>query len=181
MNKLIQKIASLFISLFFSFSVLSAQDFPESWVGHWKGNMQLTYTSGKTMSVNNELIIKFLEVDKDSLEHYQWTIIYGEGAEKQERAYELITVDAEKGLYKMDEKNTIILPFFYADNTLMCLFEVMGNYIMSTYRQEGGFIYFENVSANNKNTETSGGEGDVPTVTSYPISNLQRAKLSRVK
>lgn len=160
---------------------LIAQEFPEHWQGHWKGTMQLTYSNGKTSTVNNELIIKDITTSQDSLPRYQWTIIYGEGEQRQERIYELLCLDKDKGQYLIDEKNSILLPAFFADQTLMSSFEVMGNYIVSTYRLEGDYLYFENISTNTKQSKVSGGQGDIPAVTSYLIANFQRAKLEKIK
>lgn len=160
---------------------LIAQDSLAHWQGHWKGTMQLTYSNGKTSTVNNELIIKDITSSQDSLSRSQWTIIYGEGEQRQERAYELICLDQDKGQYLIDEKNSILLPAFFADQTLISFFEVMGNYIVSTYRREGDYLYFENISTNTKQTKVSGGQGDIPTVTSYLITNFQRAKLVKIK
>lgn len=175
-------ISKLIGILYFLTSLHSyAQDFPENWQGHWKGSMQLSYANGKTMEVNNELIIIDITTEQDTLKRYQWTVIYGDSSRRQERTYELITLDAQKGLYQIDEKNSIVLPCFYTDNTLMSLFEVMGNYIMSTYRKQGDYIYFENISASgNKKRVTGAGEEDIPEVTTYPLSNFQRAKLGKI-
>ncbi len=171
----------LFYMYLYISNPLTAQNTPEHWQGHWKGTMQLTYSNGKTSTVNNELIIKKITSSKDSLARYQWTIIYGEGEQQEERTYELLCLDKDKGQYLIDEKNSILLPAFFADQTLMSFFEVMGNRILSTYRQDSDYLYFENISINTKKSELSGGKGDIPVVLSYHIANFQRAKLEKIK
>lgn len=167
--------------LFFLFIQMSGfsqkKDFPDNWLGTWKGTMEIQYSTGNYQEVACELYIE----KTDTMDTWVWTIIYGEGETKQERKYELIAKDIEKGIYVIDEKNSIILDAFYANNTLISQFEVQNNLITSTYRKIDNIIYFQNLASNTKVSNKSGGEDTIPEVSSFPISSLQRAKLLRVE
>lgn len=176
-----RKVLLVLILLSLSNSIAWAQNFPEGWYGHWQGDMQVLYANGRSMTINCELIFQPIEVAKDSAARYQWTIIYGEGQSRQERAYELIAQDPETGKYLMDEKNSILLPCFYADETLVSLFEVSENFITSIYRREGDILYFENLSATGKAPQVSGDQNGIPKVTAYPSTGLQRARMRKIK
>lgn len=165
-----------FLWLMRTMSFAQQESFPQSWVGTWKGTMELHYKSGKSQEIVCELHLK----EADSTNTWQWTIIYGEGATRQERKYRLIAQNMEKGMYRIDENNSIILDAFYANHTLISQFVVQDNLITSTYQRVGNVIYFQNLASNQKKYNQSGGKDKIPEVLSFPISSLQRAKLLKV-
>ena len=172
----------IFLFFLFPFSTAFSQDslavsLPETWLGEWKGEMHLFYANGKTQKVAVELHIQKTE----NKGKWAWAIFYGEGEEKQKRAYELLAINSLKGKYLIDEKNSILLDAFFADNTLMSRFMVMNNLIMTIYRMEGESLYFENISGKDNLPNISGGKDDIPEVSSYPVSVLQRGILKKIK
>lgn len=173
------KIALLILIIIFSqnFSLAQEDKFPQDWLGVWKGTMTLDYSSGKYQEIACEVHIK----TTDSTNVWKWIIVYGEGDKRQERKYELIAKDLEKGIYVIDEKNSIILDAFYANNTLISQFEVQNNLITSTYQKSGDIIYFQNLASKTKEPNKTGGKNDIPEVISYPVTSIHRAKLERIK
>jgi len=98
--------------------------------------------------------------------------------------YFLKVIDAEKGHYQVDEKNSILLNSYLIDNRLVSTFEVMDNVITSVYRLEGQKMYFEIYANNAKDALVTGatiqdGE-DIPEVESYKTTGYQRGILTRV-
>lgn len=154
----------------------SAQsEFPAGWLGEWKGKL-IIYSENK---VKSEVAMELHIMNTDTDGHWKWTIVYGTGEMRQERPYELILVDKEKGKYKMDEKNSIILDITYANNTFYSTFNVEKNLITAIYRLEDKKIYFEIISSDMKSPLVTGQEGDdISIVESYPVNVTQKAVLT---
>ncbi len=120
----------------------------------------------------------------ESRDRFTWTIVYGEGEQRQERPYELIVKDAAKGLYEVDEKNSIRLPMALLDGAFYCNFEVEGSILNATYRLEGRGtsderIVIEIVSLATT-VERTGGEDRAPEVRTRMPATLQRGVLRRL-
>lgn len=146
------------------------------WLGVWKGNMSLVYSNGKSQNIAYQIHIS----KSDTSQRWFWTIVYGEGKDKQERKYELLAVNSNLGKYAIDEKNSIILDAFFADNTLACHFLVEKNRIMTFYRLENAQLYFENWMVKDENPNKTGkGAKDIPEVLSFPFKVMQRAVLKK--
>ena len=98
---------SVFFALlpFFSFCQNEKPTFPNSWEGKWAGTLEVFRDTGKVQELPMELHL--LPIDTATTRSWTWTIIYGEDKEAGKRPYQLIEVDAQKGLYVIDEKNTI--------------------------------------------------------------------------
>ena len=62
----------------------------------------------------------------DTSDAWSWTIFYGEDKVKGKRDYQLIPKDVEKGIYQVDEQNSILLDAYLFDGKLFERFEVMG-------------------------------------------------------
>jgi len=125
-----------------------------------------------------------LEMAKmDSSDNYIWAIIYGEDKVAGRRAYELEIVDPEKGLYVVDEKNTIKLESYLIANKLICRFEVEGTYLISTYELAGDKMIFEIIAGSATAVSATGGEvfegEEIPVVNTFPVNVVQRGILKR--
>jgi hypothetical protein len=147
---------------------------PQAWLGHWQGDMQMVYASGKVLQVKVELEIKQI-----SPERWAWKIFYIDEKNRQERAYELFARNSQKGNYAIDEKNSIILEAFYSQNTLQCVFNVQNNMIYTVYRLENQTLSFENTMHKANQPLKTGGKGEVPVVDSYTIFTHHKAVLRR--
>jgi len=155
---------------------IQKEDFPKSWEGNYKGNLEIYSVDSIAMNIQMNLDI----VHKtDSI--YDWTIIYQIKGKEDIRAYELQIVDTKKGHYIIDEKNSIKIDAFYRNRIFTSFFEVMNSYIVATYTKQNNQIVFEIISASGKTTTTTGntkhdGE-DIPEVKTYFVNGRQKAIL----
>jgi len=156
---------------------IEADSFPHSWLGNWVGDLNIYKENKLIQTLPMELEI--LEID--SSENYIWAIIYGEDKTAGRRSYELESLDADKGLYRIDEKNTIKLEAYLFGNKLYSQFSVMGNQLLCTYEKIDDKIIFEIISGSTEPVSTTGNslvEGEeIPAVKAFPITIMQRAVL----
>lgn len=154
--------------------------FPHTWQGIWQGELNIYQASGATQSIPMELHILPLE----NSDRFSWAIIYGEDKEAGKRPYELMVVDAEKGHYAIDEKNSIILDSYLIHDTFISRFEVQNNLLSTKVRKEGDRLIFEIAAGKGTSIRNSGGltvkKEVIPEVQSFPIGVIQRAVLSRI-
>jgi len=163
---------------------LSAQNdssvpvFPDSWVGDWSGDLMI-YSAEDPQVFPMQLKIH----PTDEAGTYSWTIIYGEGEMRSERPYFLLTKDAKKGHYAIDEKNSILLDAYLKDQSLLCRFQVGGSMLLTENELRGEEMYFQIIAGNLEPIGKTGGEeinGDeIPEVLSYPVGVMQKAILKR--
>jgi hypothetical protein len=149
---------------------------PPDWHGHWRGQLQLMKPQGLGQVYPMQLIIRPLDSAR-----YQFTIIYGEGAQAQERPYELLVIDAAKGHYRVDEKNSILIDAQLMGNRLITWFNVGTSTLAITYERVGDTIVFEVLSTTDKPALKSGGKKQknqrIPSVNSFLANGFQRAVL----
>lgn len=151
---------------------------PAEWIGEWAGTLEIINSQGKQDKVAMKLLIS----KHDSMDRWNWAIVYGTGDTRQERKYQLIAKNSTKGWYQIDEKNGIYLDAFYAQNTLTNVFEVENNLLMTVERLEGKKLYFEVVMVVTKAPNLSGGNAQgIPAVKSYPVRVFQRSVLTKRK
>ena len=148
--------------------------FPASWVGTWSGRCDLV-RGGKTVS--DFAMELHVAPTKDGA--YTWTIIYGEGEKRQVRPYELMPAEGRADHWRIDEKNGIVLDAFLENDRLRNRFGVMGNLIEATYARDGDALTVTLTTFGMKPMATTGGEGRIPAVTSYPLKAVQRGVLRR--
>ncbi len=173
--------AILFLSLFFSASLVSSQtSFPAAWSGNWSGTLEIHNATGKLQELPMELQIW----EQDTVpQTYSFIIIYGEDKVAGKRDYQLITLDAAKGRYLMDEKNSIKMEAYYLNGKLVQWFEVEGTLLYTTTELVGDELLWEIVSGSATPVSTTGnatvnGE-EIPPVKTFPVSVMQRARLRR--
>ncbi len=162
-------------------SCASAQDlkiendslqFPQDFYGFYKGDLHMTTSKG-----NRTIGMEFHLNPTDSIGKYQYMLVYIMNGERQERKYNLITKDASKGEYIVDENNGILLDAKLIDNTIYSMFEVSESIITTTERFYKGAMDFE-ITFSDKKKIISGTEDEEPTeVISYPIGGRQKAHL----
>ncbi|MCC7245004.1 MAG: hypothetical protein IT269_04965 [Saprospiraceae bacterium] len=176
------------IYLIFCFVValnsISAQttDFPASWEGDWKGKLEIFNAKGKAHEV--DMTIEIHKIDTSTQGRYTFSLIYG-SKEKDWRPYEIMPVDPAKGLWRVDEKNSIAMESYLYGPKLLCWFVVEGNRILCVYEKTSPTqMVFELMAGNETPVSTTGntmqGEEKIPPVITYPFSAYQRAVLTRL-
>lgn len=161
---------------------LAAQNavFPDEYIGRWAGQLQIF--NGKGLAQELPMLLHILPMD--STNQYTFTLIYGEDTTAGKRPYELIVLDREKGLYLVDEKNTIQMEAYYIGGKLWQNFEVQGSVLNTMLWKEGDQLVWELSFGSSTPVRTSGGqlhEGEeIPEVKAFPITGVQRARLSRM-
>lgn len=173
----------MFLGLFILFSlIIQAQDslaFPQAWVGIWQGELEIFDAQGLKQNLPMELHIQ----PRDSADHYDWWIIYGEDKEAGKRAYQLKPKDKEKGIWVVDEKNTIALESYFIHDKLWSWYDVMGSLILVSNEVQGDEMIFEIVAGKSEPISITGNqefEGEaIPEVKTFPINVMQRALLLR--
>jgi hypothetical protein len=183
--KFLGNIALTILLLLASASIFAQSDstaqFPASWTGNWTGTLQVFNGKGMVQSV--EMTVEVAPLDTSKEGRYKFGLIYG-SKEKDWRPYELVPVMPEKGVWKVDEKNTIAMESYYFGGKLLCWFVVQGSRILCTYEKTGdNDLVFEVISGVEKQVSSTGkamhnGE-EVPEVLTYPVGVFQRAILKR--
>lgn len=152
-----------------------APAFPATWAGVWKGPCQLIRGGKTAMDFPMELHIAAL----DGGPGYTWKIVYGAGAKRQVRPYELLPVEGDALHWRIDEKNGIVLDAWFENDRLHNRFGIGEVIIEATYRREGDALHVELTTFGSTASRTSGGEGKVPPVASFPLRAVQRGILRR--
>jgi hypothetical protein len=170
--------AAMFIAaLLVSGYIFCQSNFPNSWSGHWKGELTWYKTGTDPQKVNMELIIN----PTDSAHTFTWQIIYG-SVSKDNRPYTLIAKDTAKGHWVIDENNGIVLDQFWVANKFCGVFSVQNATIMNNYYLENDMLFVEFYSYASKPINTSGkGTNEIPFADSYKINSYQKAVLHRSK
>ncbi|WP_452597757.1 hypothetical protein [Pontimicrobium sp. MEBiC01747] len=170
------KYLSILLLLCLSFSSEAQNDsiqFPQDYFGIYKGNLNIINSRG-TQTIGMEFHLQ----PTDSVGKYKYTIVYIMEGNRQERKYNLITKNAAKGDYIVDENNGILLDAKQIGNTLYSMFEVQNNLITTTERFYKNAMDFEITFTDTKQKTESTAEGEDPiNVTSYPIGGIQKAHL----
>lgn len=149
--------------------------FPQDFYGIYKGDLNINNSNGK-----QTIGMEFHFNPTDSIGKYQYMLVYIMNGERQERKYNLITKDASKGEYIVDENNGILLDAKLVDNTIYSMFEVQNNIITTTERFYKDAMDFEITFTDTKQKVISGTEDENPIeVVSYPIGGIQKAHLSK--
>ena len=151
-----------------------ADDFPATWTGIWKGDLDI-YSNGKkgrTLPMTLTILPQ-----GDSI---QWSIQYDT---MDTRPYTLKLVDKEKGIYLVDEHNTIKLETYLFGNKLLSQYTVMGNQITIMEEKRRNSIIFEVMMSKDAPVSTTGGQKvngeDIPEVKTYPVRIYQKAVLTK--
>jgi len=177
---------SLFCFCLFWATAGSAQkvgdlEFPASWTGNWSGTLEIFNAKGLVQSV--PMVIEIHKIDTSSTGRYTFGLIYG-SRDQDWRPYELVPVAPEKGLWKVDEKNSIAMESYLYGPKFLCWFTVQGNRILCTYEKTSGdTMIFEVLSGSETAVSTTGNtkqaEEDIPEVKTYPFGVFQRAVLKK--
>lgn len=150
--------------------------FPQSFAGNWKGVLIWTVAGKMPQTFTMRLNIQPADSGR-----YTWQIIYGDDL-KDNRPYLLTPVDAAKGHWVIDERNSIILDSYWIGGRFTGAFSVQGNTIVDQYWIENDGLHVEFISYAAKAVSTTGGTStEIPTVDSYRVKSVQRGVLQREK
>ncbi len=167
----------LIFTMFFTISghtqTVSEPNFPDDFFGIYKGTLNIASSRGPSTYP-----MEFHLLPTDSIGKYHYILIYGDGDMRQERKYTLLTKDAAKGEYVVDENNGIVLDDKVIGNRMYSLFEVQGTILTTFITFEENHMDFEIVATQRENSKTTFAENEEKTeVISYPVSTIQRAVL----
>jgi len=165
-----------------AFTGIAQEQFPDSWVGNYSGELEIYAVDSVRMKLNMKL--KIQPSVKDSI--YSWTIVYDLKDGVDVRAYELRVINKEKGHYQIDEKNSIVIDSYFKKNIFTSFFQVMDSFIIATYTfNTDDEIVFEIIASKTKEVSASGGgkwnDEEIPRVLSYEVNGRQRAVLIKDK
>ena len=153
--------------------------FPDDWLGHWSGDLNIYNKDGLNMELKVEL--ELAPMSSDSL--YPWSLRYISEERTDERNYYLKKGGQQENHWIVDENNSIYLDGYVLDNTFYVLFEVGNNRIQTSYRLSGDNLIFENLASRVEKVDSSGGliidSIPIPLVNSFLVTNLQTATLNR--
>lgn len=174
-----KKYLALIVVLLQSGLLFSQNDFPDSWVGDYAGELEIYGVDAIKMKVQMKL-----EVQPKSDSIYTWHLIYKFNGNEDKRMYELQIIDAEKGHYMIDEKNTILIDGYYRMGIFTSFFEVQESFIISTYKKKDDDLIFEIIAATRKDATLSGDQehdgNPIPKVVTYPVNGRQKAVLRKI-
>lgn len=168
---------TLFLSIaIFSYAHSQKSSFPDTWSGHWKGEVNW-FRTGESTPTKVSMDLKIHPtLTKDA---WTWQIIYG-GAGEDERPYKLLPKDSTGTHWVIDENNGIVLDQYWVANKLCGMFTVGNSTIINNYWRDGDSLIVEFYSIAAKPVATSGdGSKNSPKVDSYQVAGYQKAVLTR--
>ncbi len=171
----------LFSSLVSAQTAADSLSFPASWAGNWAGTLDIFTPKGKAQTI--PMFLEIHKIDSSQTGRYTWGMVYV-SKEKDWRPYELLPVNPSAGLWKIDEKNSIMMESYLFQNKFLCWFVVQGSRILCTYEKtDAHTMVFEVMAGGETPVSTSGntkqGEEDIPEVKTYPFQGFQRGILKR--
>ncbi|MDO8971822.1 MAG: hypothetical protein Q7U74_14105, partial [Saprospiraceae bacterium] len=98
--------------------------------------------------------------------------------------YELLPVAPERGIWRVDEKNTIAMESYLYGPKFLCWFSVQGSRVLCTYEKTSDdTMVFEVISGTETAISITGNvtiaEEQIPEVKTYPFTVFQRAVLHK--
>jgi hypothetical protein len=151
-------------------------NFPLDWIGHYEGKLSIYATNGDPNVVSMQLIINY----PDAEGYFPWTVIYDE---KDVRRYGLEVINTDRGLYRINEYNSIELDAYLIDRHLISRFSVMQNDLIIDYEHVGDAIiaqfFISSIGSQNITGGEIIGQDTIPKVKTYPIQVYQKAVLKK--
>lgn len=143
----------LFVFLLYRNIAISQNgNFPKSWEGNWKGNLNI-YPANSPDGSPVQVIPMGLTIRPMEKNQWSWVISY-EAPGQQPRNYELIKDSLNN--WSIDEKNGIVLSQRFAGNRMVSSFSVMGSLLICYYWLEGETMNMEIHMTSSEGTSTTG-------------------------
>jgi len=161
----------------------AAPAFPDSWVGHWRGPATLSAPGRPDLTFTMELRVTPLEDG----EGYAWLVAFRDhagadpGHGDQVHSHVLRPVDAAKGHWQVDHRNSIKLDSFFLGNALHTRFDMGQNSLDARYVMQDGAIEFHSTNFRRSALSVTGGKEGAPVVSSYELGAVQSARMIRVE
>jgi hypothetical protein len=135
-----------------------AQDFPQDWLGSYKGDMLIANMGRPTDTIPVEFDMQILE--EDSIWTYTMTF-YSEKYGTIVKDYKIVAKSkANKQEYFLDENNGIVMEMTLMDGTFYGMYEVMDMLYISTIRSTEGSIYYDLFAAPMSSPTITATEGE---------------------
>lgn len=175
----------LLIFLFFVSCSAYAQKFPDSYVGYWKGDLDIY--KGDSVAVTIEFGLDVFPADSG---RYDWVITYyleptkddTAGDKIDRRPYSLIPIDTANGHWAIDENNGIVIDMWVTGNKITSLFSVEGSMIQISYWRDGEDLMMELFAYPEKENSKSGkGTEESPEVKVWKFNGYQLGRMHRMK
>jgi hypothetical protein len=160
-----------------SIAGFSQKQFPSEYEGVWKGELSIYGGTRVLQKAKMQLTIQSTDIDSV----YTYQLQYGEGNGADIRNYQLNILDQEKGIFEIDEKNSIVLPAQQFNNKVISTFIVEGNMIQFVYNLFEDRIQVEVFSGPHEATNFTGAELEAPTVSLLKTNIYQVCDLRRVE
>lgn len=164
--------------------VIRIPPFPKSWQGKWRGALNIYTMPNRFQRVPMTLEIK---VTPNDTNRYNFILTYGADSIKGARNYELVVLNAPRGIYQIDMKNSIKTEAFFIMNRLVSQFVIQGTRLITSYERQGNFLIFDVISGRDVYVSASGGgkapnaaanAPNLPVVQTFPLGAWQRAVLT---
>ena len=144
----------------------------EEYLGRYKGELEIFNAKG-----TQKIPMEFHLLETNNPGRYDYVLIYN----NEPRNYTLIAEDKESGRYLLDENNGIVLPTTFKDGVYYSFFEVQGSLLASRIAFHTDRADFEIMFSKTTDKTTTGAVDDIPQVTGYPISVVQKARLVKAQ
>lgn len=167
----------LFVFLLYrNIAISQSVDFPKSWEGNWKGDLNI-YSANAPDASPVQVIPMGLTIRSMEKNQWSWAISY-EAPGQEPRNYELIKDSLNN--WSIDEKNGIVLSQRFVGNRMVSSFSVMGSLLICYYWLEGETMNMEIHMTSSEQTSTTGlNTEEFPIVGIHRFGGYQSAKLYR--
>jgi len=148
--------------------------FPDKWQGKWKGEL-LWYQQGFNEPKRVGMQLTITKADG----FYHWLLVY-ENNSRDTRPYKLVPANIDKGHWKIDEDNGIVIDMYYVADRLAGSFTVGSSSILTSYWLEDDNLIVEFYNTSPTPISITGEKTDAsPEVKSFFVKSYQKAILSR--
>lgn len=156
------------ISLGYSGLAHAQTQFPETFLGIWKGTMYI-YKAG---ALTDSIQVKFTVEKTSDPGVYTWRTEYISDLLPMVKEYTLRLYDAEQNLYVIDEGNGIELKSHLIKNKLYSIFKTNDRLLTASYEVRRDSLIFE-VTSGIALEENKG-------ITNFSVTDLQRVVYKRI-
>jgi hypothetical protein len=148
---------------------------PESWHGTWTGQLTVYTVWGKPFERSVELHISPIKRSKALI----WRMVSSFKGKFTTRNYELVPDQQQPGLFRIDEKNGILLDARLMGNALYCYFKDNDMLTSIKYELRGQVLFMEMASVVLKNPRVSELKEAGVRIDSYQLGSVQAGELRK--